>query len=113
MLVPFENVDDMTCEDVVRWAEAIDEDSADCSSLKLTEALCCPSVASTCSICKGAELLADVEIEHNTGATFSCWRVAYSAANLEATSTSCTSYHGYEESCCPDAFVPNSYSGTR
>jgi hypothetical protein len=105
MLVPFENVDDMTCEDVVSWAEAIDEDSAVCSSLKMAEALCCPSAASTCSICKGTKLLADVEIVDYVGATFKCSQTAYYAANLDETSAECTSYLGYEASCCPDVFT--------
>jgi hypothetical protein len=113
MLVPFENGDDMTCEDVVRWAEAIAEDSADCSSLKMAEALCCPSAASTCSICKGTKLLADVEIVDYVGATFSCRRVAYSVANFEATSAECTSHLGYEASCCPDVFIPPASSSAR
>ena len=101
MLVPFESIDGVTCEDIVF------ETSVDCFNRQYAEALCCPSAASTCSICKGTQLSADVEVTDSDGATWTCREVAYYAANREATSADCSSYHSYEEYCCPDVFVPS------
>ena len=106
MLVPFENLDGATCEDIVDVAKSLEDNSEECSSFQYVEALCCPSAASTCSICKGTKLLADVEVISSTGATFTCGQFAFYAANLEATSVDCTSYHKFEEFCCPDVFIP-------
>ena len=100
MLVPFESVDGATCADVVLL-----ETSIDCPSRRYAEALCCPSAASTCSICKGTKLLADVEVTDYSGVTWSCRELAFYAANLEATSQNCTTYrYGFEMYCCPDIF---------
>ena len=110
MLVPFENLDGATCEDIVDVAKSLEDNSEECSSFQYVEALCCPSAASTCSICKGAALLVDVAIVDYVGATFKCSQTAYYAANLEATSAECTTYHGYEASCCPDVFTSSEIS---
>ncbi len=98
MLVPFENLDGATCADVVL------ETSIDCPRRQFAEALCCPSAASTCSICKGTKLLADVEVTDYLGVTWSCREIAYYAANFEATSQNCTNTRNdFEKYCCPDA----------
>ena len=104
ILVPFENLDGATCEDVVL------ETSIDCFSRQYAEALCCPSAASTCSICKGTKLLADVEVVDSNGATWTCVETAYNAASFEATSEDCTMWLAYEEYCCPDVFIPTTSS---
>ena len=102
IVVPMRDVSGLTCEDVV-----LDETSVDCGSRQYAEALCCPSVASTCSICKGTKLLADVEVVYESGGTWTCRQVAYDAAQYEATWADCASHHDYEEYCCPDVFVPS------
>jgi hypothetical protein len=91
-----------TCEDIVALAEIIDETSDDCPILQYAEALCCPSAASTCSICKGTKLFADVEVVDSTGVTLTCGEVALDAAEYEALSTDCESYQSLEEYCCPE-----------
>lgn len=96
MLVPLESLDGVTCEDILL------ETSMDCTSHQYAEALCCPSAAQTCSICKGAKLFADVIVADSTGVTQSCREVAFNDADLETTSTDCTLYHNYELYCCPD-----------
>ena len=70
IVVPSDNNNSagFSCEEVVLAAEKFDETSVDCANFRYVEALCCPSAASTCSICEGAELLADVEVEDYTGA---------------------------------------------
>ena len=114
MVVPMRDLSGLTCEDVV-----LDENSVDCGSRQYAEALCCPSAASTCSICKGTKLFADVEVVDSNGATWTCAHVAYDAAEYEATSADCASHHDYEEYCCPDVYISTpsttspTYSGSR
>jgi len=106
MLVPFENLDGVTCEDIVR-----ESSSVDCLSRQYAQALCCPTAASTCSICKGTQLSADVEVTDKNGVPRTCREVAYKAANHKATSTVCTSLHNFEEYCCPDVYIPSRPKG--
>ena len=107
IVVPIPDVLGLTCEGIIVDAETTAETSDICASLQYAEALCCPSAASTCSICKGTKLLADVEVVYESGGTWTCRQVAYDAAQYEATSADCASHHDYEEYCCPDVFVPS------
>ena len=112
MLVPSEILDGVTCEDVVAAATLLEDNSEECAALQSVEALCCPSVASTCSICKGTKLLADVEvgIADSTGTALNCGQVAYAAYIIETSSAACATYHSLEEYCCPDVFTSSEKS---
>ena len=95
-----------TCEDIVDSARTIDESSDVCVGLQYVEALCCPSAASTCSICKGTKLLADVEVLSSLSAGLTkrnCVQIAFDAAEYEATSVDCVDHQqSYEVYCCQD-----------
>ena len=105
MVVPIPDVLGLTCEGIIVDAETTAETSDICASLQYAEALCCPSAASTCSICKGTKLFADVEVVDENGATWTCGQLAYDAARYEPTSADCASHHDYEEFCCPDVYI--------
>ena len=105
MVIPALDGVGVTCEDIVRSARLVDETSDGCPPLQYIEALCCPSAASTCSICMATKLLADVEVVGENGATLTCGQVSYDAAEYDATSAECASHHDYEEYCCPDAYI--------
>ena len=103
IIVPIPDVTGMTCEDIVDSARTIDESSDICVGLQYVEALCCPSAAYTCSICKGTKLLADVEVVDWTGSTRNCVQIAFDAAEYEATSADCVDHQqSYEVYCCLD-----------
>lgn len=106
MVIPFLELVEVTCKDVILEAETVDEGSVDCRSLQYSEALCCPSAASTCSICKDAQLFPDIEVEDLSGEVWTCGQLAYYAADIEVASADCITYQTFEEYCCPDAFIP-------
>jgi hypothetical protein len=104
--IPLDELDGVTCADVVIYSQTVDASSEVCDTYTFFEALCCPSAASTCSICKGAKLKADFIVPGTDG--LSCGYVAYEAAAYEIGSENCTVYEGAEAFCCPDAENVNS-----
>ena len=112
MVVPIPDVLGLTCEGIIVDAETTAETSDICAGLQYAEALCCPSAATTCSICKRTKLFSDVEVVDENGATWTCGQVAYDAAQYEPTSEDCASRHNYEEYCCPDVFIPSAPSSS-
>jgi hypothetical protein len=106
MEIPLEELDGVTCADDVATASNLDAFSELCDAYKFSEALCCPSAASTCSICKGTKLYDDVVVPGTDGMT--CVEVAYSAAIHEIASENCTAYENTEAFCCPDPEVHSS-----
>ncbi len=107
MEIPVEGVDGLTCAEVVATAPTFDASSGECVDGKFSEALCCPSAASTCSICKGTKLYGDVVIPGTDGMT-TCAEVAFGAARYEMTSANCTVFEDMEAFCCPDPEVHSS-----
>ena len=96
----------MTCADVVIYSQTVDASSEVCDTYTFFEALCCPSAASTCSICKGAKLKADFIVPGTDG--LRCGYVAYEAGLFDIGSENCTNYEVAEAFCCPDADTVNS-----
>jgi len=94
----------VTCQDVVLSAAAYDEDDEVCLSLKYSEALCCPDVASTCTICQGPVLYDYLEIPDTDGVT--CGMFALLMAEFDIASQNCTDFQVMEEVCCPDEYDP-------
>lgn len=92
--------DGTTCKGTLEYTAMVAATSDSCVAAKYAEALCCPSAASTCSICKGADLREDVIVPGLVGA--SCAEVAYILADYEMTSADCTTYQDLEAFCCPD-----------
>ncbi len=91
---------EMKCKDVVLMSTEIDEFSEDCPNFRYFEAFCCPSVASSCSICQGVQLVfSDLEIPDSDGVT--CGLAAFLAAQYNVTSQECTDMHMLESLCCP------------
>lgn len=103
---PIPKVMGVTCKDIVTFA-TINETSDDCPALQYVEALCCPSAASMCSICKGTKLLVDGKVVDSTEATWTCGEVALAAANNGATSIDCEDFQDYQEYCCPENYAAN------
>jgi hypothetical protein len=106
MEIPLEELDGETCADDVATASTLDAFSEVCDAYKFSEALCCPSAASTCSICKGTKLYDDVVVPGTDGTT--CAELAYYAAQYEIASENCTAYEYMEAFCCPDPEVHSS-----
>ena len=106
MEIPLEELDGVTCADDVATALLLDASSEECAAYKFSEALCCPSAASTCSICKGTKLFGDVVVPGTDGLT--CVEVAFFAANNEIASENCTLFENTEAFCCPDPDVHGS-----
>jgi hypothetical protein len=104
MEIPYEA--GTTCEDIIGPAELVGADSDECELFKSAEALCCPSEASTCSICQGTALLGDVVVPGLEGMT--CAEVAFGVAVFEMTSANCTSFQDLEAFCCRDPDVHSS-----
>ncbi len=96
-----------TCGDILTSTESEGATSEKCGDAIFTEALCCPSKASTCSICKGVDLRDDVIIPGSGGLT--CVELAYSATFVEMTSANCTMLQDLEAYCCPDPDSPKCY----
>jgi hypothetical protein len=92
--------DGITCERALEIVATEESSSENCAAAQYAEALCCPSKASTCSICKGADLREDVVVPGSDGMT--CVEVAYFVAEYEMTSANCTLYQDLEAFCCPD-----------
>jgi len=104
MEIPYE--DGTTCEDIIGPAELVGADSDECELFKSAEALCCPSEASTCSICQGTALRGDVVVPGLEGMT--CAEAALAMAEFEMTSANCTTFQDLEAFCCPDPDVHSS-----
>ena len=99
--------DGITCERALEIVATEESSSENCAAAQYAEALCCPSKASTCSICKGADLRDDVVVPGLEGMT--CVEVAYIMAEYEMTSANCTlTQDGLEAFCCPDPEVHSS-----
>ena len=103
MDIPVEGLEDgvTSCEDAVVEAATLDETSDMCGLYQFFEALCCPSAASTCSICKGTRLLDDIIVPGTDGG--SCAQLAIFVAKYDITSENCTDIQDWEAFCCPDA----------
>ena len=98
--------DGQTCGDILTSTESEGATSESCGDAIFAEALCCPSKASTCSICKGVDLRDDVIIPGSGGLT--CVQLAYLATLEEMTSANCTNFQDLEAYCCPDPDIHNS-----
>jgi hypothetical protein len=103
MAIPVPELAGATCESVILVAQNNVDATSGCLDLKYAEALCCPSVASTCSICQGAQLYDYLELPDYA---LTCGEFAFQVAEFDVASQDCTDFQRVEQICCPDAYDP-------
>jgi hypothetical protein len=88
------------CNDTSLYLPLFPDGSDECTSFKLFESVCCPSVAtvpeSPCSFCTGLDILENVS---HLGTP--CDAVLAVVGSIESTSEDCFTGQAYQAICCP------------